>query len=65
MVGALRDVPCIVLDPEVSAKLHGLVRGAELVGGGDRPRSRYRRGGVCRKEVNSPAEEAGPPLRPQ
>lgn len=27
---ASRDVPRIVLDPEVSAKLHGLVCGAEL-----------------------------------
>lgn len=28
--GPYIDIPCIVLDPEVSAKLHGLVCGAEL-----------------------------------
>lgn len=30
--GALRDVPSVVLDPEVAAKLHSLVCGAELWG---------------------------------
>lgn len=31
-VGALRDIPSIVLDPEVAAELHSLVCGAELWG---------------------------------
>lgn len=35
--GPLRDIPCIVLDAEVSAKFHGLVCGAEL-------RNRHKKG---------------------